>query len=334
MIRILAVYGIDPSYGERFADYVNQKEKVPFTAMSFSSLDKLKQYGEEHAIEILLVDEEAREQVKDVKAKQVMVLCQGELVEQKEELPSIYKYQSGDCVMREVLARYCSQPMEPALALLGTKAAVLGVYSPVNRCLKSSLALTLSQQLARDESVLYMNLEEYSGFSRLVSSDYEMDLSDVLYLYRQGAYNWMRLKSMIYNWGNMDYIPPVRYAEDLSQVSPEEMALLIDRIARESGYDKIVVDVGQMGRGVLPILSICDVVYMPVREDLVSAAKIEEFEEYMEEAGDKAVRDKIQKLRLPSPGRIVRREGYLEQLLFGELGDYVRQLLKGRRPEY
>ena len=74
MIRILAVYGIDPSYGERFADYVNQKEKVPFTAMSFSSLDKLKQYGEEHAIEILLVDEEAREQVKDVKAKQVMVL--------------------------------------------------------------------------------------------------------------------------------------------------------------------------------------------------------------------------------------------------------------------
>ena len=81
MMRILAVYGIDSSYGERFADYVNQKEKIPFTAMAFSNLEKLLQYSKEHAVEILLVDEEAREQVREVKAKQVMVLCQGELVE-------------------------------------------------------------------------------------------------------------------------------------------------------------------------------------------------------------------------------------------------------------
>ena len=179
-----------------------------------------------------------------------------------------------------------------------------------------------------------MNLEEYSGFSRLVSGDYEMGLSDVLYLYKQGAYNWMRLKSMVYNWGNMDYIPPVRYAEDLSQVSPDEMAMLIDRISRESGYDKVVVDVGQMGRGALPVLSVCDVVYMPIREDMVSAAKLEEFDEYLEEADDGSVRDRIQRLRLPSPARIGRREGYLEQLLYGEMGDYVRQLLKGRGPEH
>ena len=46
----------------------------------------------------------------------------------------------------------------------------------------------------------------------------------------------------------------MRYAEDLSQVTPEDMAQLIDRIARESGYDRLVVDVGQMGRGALPIL--------------------------------------------------------------------------------
>ena len=334
MMRILAVYGIDSSYGERFADYVNQKEKIPFTAMAFSNLEKLLQYSKEHAVEILLVDEEAREQVREVKAKQVMVLCQGELVEQKEELPAIYKYQSGDCVMREVMARYCSQPVEPGLALLGTRAVVMGIYSPVNRCFKSSLALTLGQQLARDESVLYMNLEEYSGFSRLVSGDYEMGLSDVLYLYKQGAYNWMRLKSMVYNWGNMDYIPPVRYAEDLSQVSPDEMAMLIDRISRESGYDKVVVDVGQMGRGALPVLSVCDVVYMPIREDMVSAAKLEEFDEYLEEADDGSVRDRIQRLRRPSPARIGRREWYLEQLLYGELGVYVRQLLKGRGPEH
>ena len=77
MVKILAVYDADPAFGERLADYVNQKEKIPFTAMAFSSLDRLIEYGEEHPIEILLVDESSRALVGDVKAEQVMVLCDG-----------------------------------------------------------------------------------------------------------------------------------------------------------------------------------------------------------------------------------------------------------------
>ena len=45
MVKILAVYDADPAFGERLADYVNQKEKIPFTAMAFSSLDRLIEYG-------------------------------------------------------------------------------------------------------------------------------------------------------------------------------------------------------------------------------------------------------------------------------------------------
>ena len=67
MVKILAVYDADPAFGERLADYVNQKEKIPFTAMAFSSLDRLREYGEEHPIEILLVDECSRALVGDVK---------------------------------------------------------------------------------------------------------------------------------------------------------------------------------------------------------------------------------------------------------------------------
>ena len=65
----------------------------------------------------------------------------------------------------------------------------------------------------------------------------------------------------------------------------------------------------------------------------ISAAKIEEFEEYLEEADDAGVRDRIQKLRLPRHTSIMKREGYLEQLTWGEMGDYVRQLLNGKQPE-
>lgn len=40
--RIMAVYDVDPFYADRFADFVNQKEKVPFTVMAFTTLERLK----------------------------------------------------------------------------------------------------------------------------------------------------------------------------------------------------------------------------------------------------------------------------------------------------
>ena len=39
MRKIMAVYDEDPAYAQRLADYVNQKEKLPFAAMAFSSME-------------------------------------------------------------------------------------------------------------------------------------------------------------------------------------------------------------------------------------------------------------------------------------------------------
>ena len=41
------------------------------------------------------------------------------------------------------------------------------------------------------------------------------------------------------------------------------------------------------------------------------------------------IQEKIRRVKLPYHNDFGRRETYLEQLLWGQLGDYVRQLLKG-----
>ena len=334
--NIFAVCDLEVEYALNFMDYLNQKKNIPFEIQAFTTVENLITYGKHTHIELLLISGRAMcKEIRELDIGKVIILSEGVHPPELDQYPSVYKYQSSSDVLREVMACYGAEKktMSDQLAVLKKTTEILGVFSPLGRCLKTSFALTLGQILAKDKAVLYLNLEEYSGFTRLINSEYKADLSDVLYLYRQGGYNWMKLKSMISNWGNMDFIPPVRYAEDLSQVAPEDMAQLIDRIARESGYDRLVVDVGQMGRGALPVLSMCNVVYMPVREDYISAAKIEEFEEYLEEADDAGVRDRIQKLRLPRHTGIAKQEGYLEQLIWGEMGDYVRQLLNGKQPE-
>lgn len=330
MEKVMAVYDVDPVYARRFADVVNQKEKIPFEVIPFTTLENLKEYAAKHVVEILLVSGSVpKEQMEGIRANTVVALAEGEVVSSFDSYPSVYKYQAADSVLREVMACYCEQPMENLLVMTGRRSRVLGVYSPIGRCLKTSLALTLGQQLVKEGTVLYVGFEEFSGFSRIIDGQCKSDLSDVLYFFRQGNLDIMRLRSLAYTWKEMDYLPPARYPEDLEQLTGEEAGILVEKLAEEMGYGYIIVDAGRPGRNILPVLERCDVIYMPVKEDGVSSAKLEEFEEYLEKTGYQLLLEKIRRVKLPYHSNFGRRDTYAEQLLWGELGDYVRQLLKG-----
>ena len=60
-------------------------------------------------------------------------------------------------------------------------------------------------------------------------------------------------------------------------------------------------------------------------------AKVEEYEDYVKASGHENLLEKTQKLKLPYHSSFAGRKNYLEQLLWGELGDFVRQLRKGKQ---
>lgn len=330
MERILAVYDVEPQYAARFAEVTNQKDTIPFTVMAFTSFEKLKEYVVEHQVEVLLVSSQvAKEAVELLPVEKIMILNEGEAVTIKDEHPGIYKYQSSDAILREVMAHYGADSVKDTNFKPMGKTQVMGVYSPISRCLKTSFALTLGQLLAAERRVLYVNLESFSGFGALMGEKYSGDLSDVLYFYKQGNGSMIRLKSVVYHLGQMDYIPPVQYPEDLNQADAAEMAAVLSQIAESGGYDVLVLDTGNYGRQVEELLELCDVIYMPVKEDGISVSKIQEFEEYLELSGRREIQEKIVKLKLPFHSCFGKKENYVEQLLWGELGDYVRQLIRG-----
>lgn len=77
-------------------------------------------------------------------------------------------------------------------------------------------ALALAQILGREKSVLYLNMEEYSGFEELFEKEYPYTLSDLLYFVRQEqAGITVKMNSMIQSMGSMDFIPPVQSPEDI-----------------------------------------------------------------------------------------------------------------------
>lgn len=330
MKHIMAVYDVDPFYADRFAEVVNQKEKVPFTVMAFTSMEKLMEYAKRNPVDLLLISNSVlSDEAEAVGAGQVIILSDGEGRLPRKKYPSIYKYQSSDDIIREVMACYCEDSEGGGEAIASSRKTVIGVFSPINRCAKTSFAITMGQQMAQEQRVLYINLEEYSGLKYLMGQEYQGDLSDLIYYYWQGSCNSLRLASIVHSIGGLDYIPPAKYPEDFGQMGTEDMAGMISQLIEGSSYEVIIIDAGQYGRQVLPILELCSVVYMPVKDDVISQAKLASFEEYLEESGHEEIKERIRKLKIPVFTDTRKKENYMEQLVWSELGDFVRQIIGG-----
>lgn len=330
MKRIMGVYDVDPFYADRFAESANQRAQIPFTVVAFSSISRLEAFTKEKPLELLLIgDEVDREQLSQVRVNQIVRLSESREIS-GEDFPFVYKYQASDAVLREVMACYQIQPEQIPLTAVGVKSVVMGIYSPVNRCGKTGFSLTLGQIMARESKVLFLSLEEHSGLSRLMGVSFETSLSDLIYEYRQGGYTRMSLGTVVHNWGGLDYVPPAAYGEDLAEIQGSELAEIIRQISAEGAYEVIVVDIGCLGRGMEPLLELCDVIYAPVKDDCVSAAKMEAWQEYLGKSGRAHLWERVRILKLPRPGAVWQAETYLEQLLWGEMGDFIRNLLKGQ----
>ena len=129
----------------------------------------------------------------------------------------------------------------------------------------------------------------------------------------------------------MAWIPPIRIPQDYAQLTAQEMADLMERILREGNYTTLVLDIGDYGRDTLPLLEKCQVVYAPIREKPFSSEKMSDVEEYLETTGNNAVAEKIQKIHVPMVTGGRRMEHFPQELLWGDMGDFVRSLLKGQR---
>lgn len=330
MKKILAVYDRDEQYGKRLSEYLNRKESIPFSMVFFTNEEALVQYAKQYTIDMLLLQESSMNRaIQELSIPRIAYLteAQGHIAGGKEHF--VYKFQSSDHVIRELMACYETMDMQVMQAIASLRPVnIVGIYSPVARCLKTSFALTLGQVLSKNQLVLYINFEEFSGLESLFGKVFSADLADAVFYFSQGQIK-RQIGSIVENWHNMDYIPPVRYPEDFADVTAAMMADMIKEIAAVCHYDVILLDFGSSIRFASALLCHCQRIYMPILEDPVSSGKLEAFESWMKMKNQTEVLAKITRLKLPFHRGFGNGEMYLEQLLWGELGDYVRTLVKG-----
>ncbi|MDR1764667.1 MAG: hypothetical protein LBR77_00935 [Lachnospiraceae bacterium] len=357
MDRTFAIYDTDGVYATRFAAYANQSGKLPpqFSGVAFTDWGKVMEYGMGREIEILALgslpeavcgaigyrQKDGRGDMgghtKDIWGDMRppgLVVSLGDGTEDA-RFPKVCKYQPCETVLSEIMSLY-SDGEEPPVAGGGgmSSARFVGVYSPINACMKTSFALALGQALAKRRRTVFLTLEEYSGLTGMLRGcpcESAGTLSDLLYYYQQGRMGAARVASLTGNLNGLDVILPAANPEDLAATDSRELSQMLRALTKEAAYEAAVIDIGHLGRVALPLLELCDEIYMPVREDAVSCEKIREFEEYLETADAVDVAGRMVRFSPPAQVFAGPLHTYAEWLMFSELGDMARAFAEGQR---
>ncbi len=326
---IFAVCDLEASYACNLMDYLNEKRTTPFEVQAFTNVESLQAFAKDNEIEILLISTRAMcNEIRDLRINRTIILSEGEVLQDLEEYPFVYKYQSSDQILSEVMEYYAEvHPQPHILGNMAHKTKLYGVYSPVGRTRKTSFALTLGEVLAETKQVLYLNFEEFAGFEELFQTKYKADISDLIYFSRQKESGFIfRLNSVIQTFHELQYVPPAISPADIRDVSGSEWMEFLHEIMDYCDYDVIILDLSEQVDELFQILKSCDRIYMPIQEDMISQAKIAQYEKLIQMLDLQEIFDRTQKLKLPVQS--LQREGNLtQQLVWGEMGNYVRRLL-------
>ncbi len=299
--EILAIADADTDFMEKFNNYFQDRYDNLFECHSFTGKDRLLEFGLNRHISVLLIDSEMFDpDIERLKAEKVFLLDEEDgFTADDESIRRIDRFKNADSIIKEIL-KECAESVErtgSAVSLAGSR--LYTVFSPVSRSLKTTFAVCLSQILSDRGKTLYINTESYSGFNQIFMKKYNEDLSDLLlYMKGSGSNFRLRLGSTVDSSEGFDYIPPAIMGEDINCVESEMWIRLIDE-AGKSGYGSVVFDCGTQISGLFDILKQSSRIFMPVRQDPISKAKLNQFEALLHIGGMEELLSGIEKLKLP-----------------------------------
>ncbi|MCH5270586.1 MAG: hypothetical protein J1E83_07515 [Lachnospiraceae bacterium] len=325
--KIMALCDSEKDYLDSMTNFLKEREGFPYELHTYTRPEKLVEFGKKERIEVLLVSEsDFTYEVESLDTGNTLLLNESGNV-CGEKLRNIDKYQKAEAVWKEILECYADAISGEGKRLKSEeRAKIIGLYSPVRRCLQTSFALTLGQALSEQKKVLYISFEHYAGWNQLLDSNVRGDLAALLYFVSEPEEKFLsRMHSMTLKIGRLCYIPPAYAGQNLIYAKAGDWQALIEKIAELGGYDYLILDLSESIQGTFELLRMCDRIYTIIREDEQARSKLAQYEELLRSYEYEDVLEKTKKQLLPQFTRLPQR---IEQYTGGELARYIRQLIK------
>ncbi|MBO5550737.1 MAG: hypothetical protein J5966_02160, partial [Lachnospiraceae bacterium] len=296
----MAIYFAEMDYLESFMNYISERN-TGFICCGFTRSENLKEYAKENHIAVLLTDSACFEKdARHINSEMTVVLTERPDTETPPGVYTVNILQPVDEIVREILKAAARMDITVTQEALSPALSIYSFFSPVGRCLKTTLAIAAAQHLSDRDRTIYINLEPDSGFSVIFGREYDTDLSDLMFYLRDGSCDSasLMLQSAVCDSQGISYIPSVINPGDLFQISCDEIIDLFD-VLQGNGYKNIVLDLGTLLPGFEKLLALSEKIFMPVRNDSISAAKTSQLFSYLRTLEDIRIEDKIRNLEPP-----------------------------------
>lgn len=301
-VKVLAICDKEKHYAIKLMKAFCEKKGFGFQVRVFSNVEELEQALSQIQIEILLISGNyMSEKVGCLDIGKIILLSDGEVFEEFSDYESIYKYQSAEHILKEILCYY-AEYARPVTGMYARKKEleVHGIYSPVGRCGKTALAEALAGKFGKKKKTLLLDLQSFSAIPEQFDGEQLWDLADLIYFLRQGKRTFLyKLGSIVRSQETFDYILPMKTPADLKSVTLAEWTELLEKLATDSDYHVIVIDFGNDVCGLFGLLSQCTKIYTPMLVDTESKRKIENFVKILHVENFEKVIECIQKVCLP-----------------------------------
>ena len=273
MVHNIIIYDTEKYYSQKLAGYMNTQKAFPFEARFFDSRSELEIFVLKNDIDIMLIADNLLAEVEDISVKLRLRLTD-DSVGNIHNSEAIYKYQSCETIIRQILSQVADNTQIGRLAIRSSFRKIIGFYSPVKRTGQTTLALAMGQLIAEEYKTLFVSLEGNSGLCELLGLNFSMDMSDMLYDLRNGSRDVAAsIGGNVQKLGKMDIFPIMADIKDLASVNYREWVEFIKKLESDTDYEFVILDISDSVRELSEVLCLCEKVFMTLASDKMAYAK-------------------------------------------------------------
>lgn len=324
---LLAICDPEAEYLQLFHEYLKKSCHLTWKVHAFTDLLQLQKAGAEKYCVLVIAESAYVPELLETDRQRVIVLNESGL-KKWEGVTYVDKYQKAELVKNQIL-QYYAEFSDRILPRLQKKynTRLIGFFSPLRRSLQTSFSLTVGQLLAAQHEVLYLNFEPFSGRNALFADSNSYDLSDLLYFLGSDKDKFpLRMEVALRRLGELSYVPPMRFGQNLLGVSSGEWINLLSTIEEMGEYEYILLDLSECVQGIFEILGMCERIFTMTGRDETACSKILQYEQILQQNDLGEVLQKTEKLCLPVFHTLP--DDY-EQLTKSELAKVAENMLKG-----
>ncbi|MCM1161031.1 MAG: hypothetical protein NC412_07390 [Roseburia sp.] len=238
----------DNQYAARFMNYFDVHYADRMELIQFTDAVLLGQYISREHLDICLMDKEMLKALEAVMKEHATIVV---LTEDRDEeagaYPCIYKYQKAEMIFKELLNIYADgkSGLKSFRKRSSNEARSYVFCSASGGAGATTVALAYAIRQAREKSVLYLNLQQYSNADLILKGEGTGKFDDVIFALKskRGALS-LKLESLVRkSKENVNFFVSCDNPLDLQELTVEEIEKLLKEVISCGLYQEVIIDI-------------------------------------------------------------------------------------------